>query len=70
MITIPVNGELQIRSDGKVIWLNTENGCILRICGITTINPNDLKKLEKDSSLLKFVDITVKEGVSSVNLDT
>ena len=26
--------EISIREDGKVIWVNTENGCVLRICKI------------------------------------
>lgn len=27
--------EIRIRQDGKVIWINTEDGCQLRICQIT-----------------------------------
>jgi hypothetical protein len=33
-ITNPVGVEVEIRDDGKVLWVNTENGCVLRICGI------------------------------------
>lgn len=28
------NVEVTIRADGRVIWVNTEKGCVLRICGI------------------------------------
>jgi hypothetical protein len=27
--------EISIRNDGKVIWVNTVDGCVLRICQIS-----------------------------------
>lgn len=29
--------EVKVRDDGKVLWVNTEEGCLLRICGIEQI---------------------------------
>jgi len=29
--------EVKIRDDHKVLWVNTEEGCVLRICGIEQI---------------------------------
>lgn len=31
-ITEPQNVEIQIRNDGKVIWVNVDGICVLRIC--------------------------------------
>jgi hypothetical protein len=40
--------EISIRSDGKVIWINTtENGCVLRICQIHNLILNDMRKTRK-----------------------
>jgi hypothetical protein len=33
--------QVQIKDDGKVLWVNTENGCVLRICQIKHIEVND-----------------------------
>jgi hypothetical protein len=33
--------QVQIKDDGKVLWVNTENGCVLRICQIKYIEVND-----------------------------
>ncbi len=29
--------EIKIREDGKVIWVNTEEGCVCRICKIDNL---------------------------------
>lgn len=26
--------EVSIRNDGKVLWINTQHGCLVRVCGI------------------------------------
>jgi hypothetical protein len=44
--------EVSMRRDEKVLWVNTENGCILRICQIKNIcvdgdNADMLDKLER-----------------------
>lgn len=33
--------EIKIRKDGNVIWVNTEKGCILRICKIKHLSLED-----------------------------
>lgn len=33
--------QVSIRDDGKVLWINTENGCVCRICGIESIVVDD-----------------------------
>jgi hypothetical protein len=37
-VDITMRSDLQvgvsIRADQKVIWINTQNGCLVRICGI------------------------------------
>lgn len=30
--------EVTVRSDGKVLWVNTEKGCVLRICQIENLD--------------------------------
>ena len=42
--------ELQIRDDGQVIWVNTENGCVLRICQIKHLSIVDGRP-KKDISI-------------------
>jgi hypothetical protein len=36
--------EIFIRDDGKVIWVNTERGCVLRICRIKHLTLDDRRK--------------------------
>lgn len=38
--------QIQIRNDGKVIWVNTENGCVLRICQIKKLEIVDLRNVK------------------------
>jgi hypothetical protein len=33
--------QIQIASDGKTVWINTENGCIFRACRIKELNLQD-----------------------------
>jgi hypothetical protein len=50
-ITVAEIVELVIREDGKVVWVNTEKGCILRICRIGRIMLYDRRSiLQKGSS--------------------
>ncbi len=35
--------EILIKSNSKVIWINTEKGCMLRICRIKKLIVNDLR---------------------------
>lgn len=35
---------VEIRDDGKVLWVNTEEGCQLRICQIEKIQVCDKRK--------------------------
>ena len=44
-ITAPVAVQVVIRDDGKVLWVNTENGCVLRVCQITKLTIEDNRTL-------------------------
>jgi len=33
--------EIKIRKDSKVIWVNTQDGCVLRICQIKKLIVDD-----------------------------
>jgi hypothetical protein len=33
--------QVEIRNDGKVVWINNEEGCIVRICRIKKIEVID-----------------------------
>jgi hypothetical protein len=33
--------EILIRRDGKVVWINTERGCLFRVCRIRTLYVTD-----------------------------
>lgn len=35
--------QIQIREDGKVVWINNPYGCIVRICGIEELQILDLR---------------------------
>ena len=35
------NIEISIREDGKVIWVNSEQGCLLRVSGIKNLVLDD-----------------------------
>lgn len=43
-ITAPNLVEIQIRSDGKVIWINVDGACLLRCCRIETLVLNDERR--------------------------
>jgi hypothetical protein len=36
-ITEPEVVEIVVRKDKKVVWVNTESGCVLRACRIKTL---------------------------------
>lgn len=45
--------EIAIKSDGKVIWINTQDGCVVRICkirGKVTIKDSRYDKQEIEES--------------------
>lgn len=37
-ITAPQAVQVSVREDGKVLWINTEEGCVLRICQISALH--------------------------------
>jgi len=39
--------EISIRDDGKVLWVNVDGKCVLRICQIPGIKLNDERKKPK-----------------------
>ena len=43
--------EVSIRDDGKVIWINTEKGCVLRICRIGKLILDDRRGLLEKCSV-------------------
>ena len=40
-ITAPKGVQVQIRADGKVIWVNVDGKCILRCCQIEVLEVDD-----------------------------
>jgi len=43
-ITEPQSVEIQIRDDGKVIWVNVDGICVLRACRITNLQVMDYRE--------------------------
>jgi hypothetical protein len=43
-ITAPDCVEIRIKDDGKVVWINTENGCQFRACQIKHLEVIDERK--------------------------
>lgn len=43
-VTAPKVVEVVIREDGKVIWINTEKGCVFRACRIGELFVNDERR--------------------------
>lgn len=39
--------EVVIRDDGKVIWVNTEKGCVFRLCQIKSLSIDDRRKIHR-----------------------
>jgi len=54
--------DIAIREDGKVIWVNTEKGCVLRICKIQHLNLDDRRKLLMKVSTHGVEECHVKGG--------
>jgi len=51
MIDINAEGvEVSIREDGRVLWVNTEEGCVLRISKIKQIVVEDARTKEPSSN--------------------
>jgi len=46
-ITRPEIVEIQIRSDGKVVWVNVDGVCALRACNIKEVIVIDERQKEK-----------------------
>jgi hypothetical protein len=46
-ITAPKGVEIIIKRDSSVIWVNTENGCVLRICQIPQLIVRDERNVEE-----------------------
>ena len=44
-ITAPEHVQIQIRSDGKVVWINVDGICVLRACRIGRLKVNDDRML-------------------------
>jgi uncharacterized protein YuzE len=49
------NIEIKISHDGKVVWVNTESGCMLRACGISHLMLLD-ERTENESTFLELDD--------------
>lgn len=37
-LTAPTNLEIAISNDSKIVWINTENGCVFRACRIGSLS--------------------------------
>ena len=46
-ITAPKIVEVVIRCDSKVVWINTEKGCIFRACRIKKLTVDDRRKIHR-----------------------
>jgi hypothetical protein len=47
-ITAPAkNVTVQIRVDGKVLWINVDGVCVLRICQMPSLEINDERKINE-----------------------
>lgn len=40
--------QIVIRNDSKVIWVNTEKGCVFRICQIKKLEVDDRRKIKNE----------------------
>jgi len=49
-ITAPEAVEIQIREDGKTIWVNVDGMCILRCCKIKNLELADLRRSNDTST--------------------
>jgi hypothetical protein len=47
-ITAPEEVEILIKEDGKVIWINVDGICELRVCRISKLTVNDERKVENE----------------------
>lgn len=41
--------EVQIRTDGKVLWVNVDGICALRVCNIENVSVDDMRSLQAKS---------------------
>jgi len=46
-IAAPRTLEILISKDGTKLWVNTEEGCVLRACKITVLYLHDGRKVER-----------------------
>jgi hypothetical protein len=42
-ITAPKGVQVQIRADGKVLWVNVDGKCVLRCCQIEVLDVDDAR---------------------------
>jgi hypothetical protein len=42
-ITAPKGVQVQIRADGKVLWVNVDGKCVLRCCQIEVLDVEDAR---------------------------
>jgi hypothetical protein len=47
-ISSPKDVEVQVREDGKVMWINVDGVCRLRCCNIQTLHIHDPLALARD----------------------
>lgn len=40
---------VRISEDGKIIWINTERGCVLRVCNIEKLHLDDMRRENEKS---------------------
>ncbi len=53
--------EVGIRHDGKVLWVNVDGKCILRICQISAMTLHDNRNIRTRRANLKELDrLTIK----------
>ena len=45
-IHLPLGSVVEVMTNGKVIWVNGEEGCIVRIQGLRDVIVNDLREIE------------------------
>lgn len=47
-ITAPTAVQIQIRADGKVIWVNVNGMCVLRCCQIEVLEVEDQRRVDAE----------------------
>jgi hypothetical protein len=55
-ITAPEAVELMISCDGKVIWVNIDGECQLRVCQIKYLDVNDYRKIMSGTAVKEYIE--------------